>query len=417
MPLLCRSPVPLALSEPQAIAISEKENQRGAPILTIERTDEFDAGLTPKERQRGAPILNIEHTDEFNAGLTLQERIRRALGEHLGVAPERIRTQHNKEKYCDTNTRNNPTNAAVGPELQEVLQLMKGLNETALHDDRIASASDGSGGFRETLARTARDVARHFDGKEFLYVELGPEPTKTVFLIQELLRHGAQIRRYVAVDINPASKRVMREALSGILEKDRIHHELALFEEFRVDDVREDRGASLPALVTTLGFQEGNEDPSLLPALYNRMLGPGDLLLSEMQLRPDDSSFSDVFDGSSEHIQTFYHHPYMRRFSRIAWERVFGRNLPSRGRFALVRVGHYAEQDLWAAVLYESPWDEQGSLPNHSSVPEVFVTNYCLKYSRHQFQKLRESSACSQKILTENSTGDSSVMFQLSLLV
>lgn len=332
---------------------------------------------------------------------SLEDRVREALCEHLEFSPDEVRSQENKDKYYD------PRNPFVaGPELEEVFSLMKRLNEAALRDESIGTSEDGSGSFRDTLALTAGDITRHFSGREFDYVELGPEPAKTGFVVAELLGQGARIRRYVGVDINPASKKVMQEALSRHLAPDQIRHRISSFDRFALDDIREN---GVPALVTTLGFQEGNEDPATLPAFYRRLLGPGDLLLSEMQLRPEDAP-----DHAWAPVRSFYRHPFMRRFSRIAFERRFGA-VPSRGGFALVKAGSFADQDLWAAVLYEMPFlstrNRPSSLPG--SLPRAFITNFCLKYSDRQFRELRRFSGC-QELLGQNWTGDGSVAFQLS---
>lgn len=345
-------------------------------------------------------VTNLDfekQTDFIAVAPTLEEKVRKSLCGYLNYSLDQVRSQQNKDKYFD------PRNPFVaGPELEEVFGLMKGLNEAALRDPAIGADAAGRGSFRDTLAATAADISGKFSGREFDYVELGPEPSKTGFLIGELLSRGARIRRYVGVDINPASKEVMQAALSRHLAPERILHRITSFDRFALDDIREN---AVPALVTTLGFQEGNEDPASLLEFYRRLLDPGDVLLSEMQLRPED-------DWSP--VRSFYSHPHMRRFSRIAFERVFG-EIPSRSGFALVKADVFADEELWAAVLYEQPDAPCDAVAwrNGSALPRAFVTNFCLKYSNRQYLLLRHLSGC-QEVLTHNWTGDGSVVFQLS---
>ena len=345
-------------------------------------------------------VLSKKYNNEINITRferSLEDRVRESLSEFLNFSSDEVRSQENKDKYYD------PLNPFVaGPELEEVFGLMKGLNESALRDRTIGTASDGRGSFRDALTETAANIARHFSGRAFDYVELGPEPAKTSFIIGALLARGARIRRYFGVDINPASKQVMQEALSCHLEPDQIRHRITAFDRFALEDIREN---AVPALVTTLGFQEGNEDPMALPSFYRRLLDPGDVLLSEMQLRPAQGWGA---------VRSFYHHPFMRRFSRIAFERVFG-PVPSHGGFALVKAGSFVDEDLWAAVLYEMPEaaNEPTAPSRHGALPRAFITNFCLKYSARQFQLLRAVSGC-QEVLMRNGTGDGSVVFQLS---
>lgn len=320
----------------------------------------------------------------------LQSRIKAGLGAHLGLTVTDVRVQDNKEKYHD------PRNPLVaGAELEEVFGLMRGLNEQVLGNARICADARGTASFRDTLEEAVADICRCTRGRTFDYVELGPEPTKTCFIIRRLLEEGTRVVNYVSVDINPASNDVMRDRLSGLMPAERIHHRITSFERLRHDDIRED---GRPALVTTLGFQEGNEDPEGLPAFYRRLLLPGDLLLSEMQLRPA---------ADWQPVEAFYRHPYMQRFSRLAFERLYG-DVPSKTGFALVPVGTLGEDELAAAVLYERP------VANDIALPKAFITNYCLKYSAAQFAQMRRTSGCLE-VVSQRLTGDRSIAFQLSI--
>jgi len=236
--------------------------------------------------------------------IPLGGRVRRALTHHIGYAGSDIDIQENKVKYF------NPANPlSPDSKLEEVFGLMRGLNRAALADPHLCRNGSGGHSFSEALSDAADAAARRFAGREIHYVELGPEPTKTAFILRRLIERGVRITSYVGVDINPASVAAMRQDLAAILDPDRIRYRVTPFERFRVDDVRED---ATPALVTMLGFQEGNEDPLTASAWLQRIAGPGDIVLAEMQVMPE---------TGSEAVMKFYRHPLMARFSRLAFER------------------------------------------------------------------------------------------------
>lgn len=336
-----------------------------------------------------AQLIQTNLAPDWKDTEDLNTKIRSALSLQLDLPESAIYLQENKEKYYDPQSP-----FAANEELMEVFCLMKGLNEDALASDRICANGRPGGSFRDTLGAMGGSIAVVLDGCEFDYVELGPEPTKTSFIIERLQDQGAHIGRYIGVDINPASRRYMGEALARLLPPERILHRTVSFDRFNLEDIRQ---SNRPVLVTSLGFQEGNEDPSSLAAFYRRLLSPGDLLLSEMQLGRA---------PAWHQVEDFYNLPHMRRFSRLAFERVLG-DEPTHGGVSIVPVGVFASEPLWAAVLHESP------VNGIDHLPRLFVSNYCLKYSPRQYQALRQASGALE-IVAERTTGDESVAFQLS---
>jgi len=319
--------------------------------------------------------------------IPLGGRIRRALTHHIGFAGSDIDIQENKVKYF------NPANP-LSPDsnLEEVFGLMRGLNRAALADPHLCRNGDGGYSFSEALSDAAEAAAIRFAGREIHYVELGPEPTKTTFILRRLIERGVGIASYVGVDINPASVAAMREDLCAILDPEKIRHRVTPFERFRVDEIR---AGETPALVTMLGFQEGNEDPLTASAWLQRIAGPGDIVLAEMQVMPD---------TGSEAVMNFYRHPLMTRFSRLAFERVQGLT-PSLGRVFVLPVTVSDGQTIEAAIMCEeyTAGDKR----------RLFVSNFCLKYRIEQYRRHREREG-RFGVCHEALTDDRSVLFQLA---
>jgi len=319
--------------------------------------------------------------------ISLGGRIRRALTHHIGFAGSDIDIQKNKVKYF------NPVNPlSPDAKLEEVFGLMRGLNRAALADPHLCRNGGGGHSFSEALSDAADAAAVRFAGREIHYVELGPEPTKTTFILRRLIERGVRISSYVGVDINPASVAAMRKDLAAILGPEKTRYRVTPFERFRVDDVRD--GAT-PALVTMLGFQEGNEDPLTASAWLQRVAGPGDIVLAEMQVMPE---------TGSEAVMKFYRHPLMVRFSRLAFERARGLT-PSLGRVFVLPVPVSDGQTIEAAIMCE----EYAAGDRH----RLFVSNYCLKYRLEQYRRHREREG-RFGVCHEALTDDRSVLFQLA---
>jgi hypothetical protein len=151
-------------------------------------------------------------------------------------------------------------------------------------------------------------------------------------------------------------------------------------------------------LVTMLGFEEGNEDPWALGQLLGRIMGPGDLLLSELQ----------ISDGGWAPIQGFYGHLAMRRFSRLAFESSWGSDLRTCYGVSVVPVVLQGLGAIPVAVAMEKVIE-----PGHRRDGTLVVTNACLKPHGLSFRDMRER--CGPfRVLAQNTTGDRSIAFQLS---
>jgi hypothetical protein len=341
-------------------------------------------------------------TTETTAGPAVTARARRArpragtllgpVGDavhaHFGARVADVLLQENSEKYHDAD---NPL--AADDRLREVFHLMRMLNEEALLDSDLGREGARGPGFRDALGSALDSVVAQLDGRPLQYVELGPEPAKTCFILRALIARGVEIASYTAVDINPASVREMHGPLCAILPESRVHHRVASFEAFRVDPLRIP-GARV--LLTMLGFQEGNDDPAVMSDWLAAISRPGDLLLAESQL---------LVPGRAALIADFYAHRHMRRFSRIAFERIFG-DLPSAYEALLLPVrisdGHVAH----AMILGERFTGGDG----HA---RFLVTNYCTKFTEPDFQRYREQDG-QFRVVDARYVGDRSLVFQLS---
>jgi hypothetical protein len=152
-----------------------------------------------------------------------------------------------------------------------------------------------------------------------------------------------------------------------------------------------------PALVTMLGFQEGNDDPAIVNGWLRDITRPGDLLLSESQLYTIDQT---------DKISGFYAHPAMQRFSRIAFERAVDRSLPTLNRFFLLPVVFDDGQSAQVAILAEE-------FAHSISGRNLHVSNFCLKLTREQYRAYRQEGGHFE-IFGESFTDDQTLHFQLS---
>ncbi|WP_147274846.1 L-histidine N(alpha)-methyltransferase [Ferruginivarius sediminum] len=320
---------------------------------------------------------------------SLETLIQSSLSERLNIPRNNIIIPKNKEKYHDAL---NPTR--TNPLLQEVFDIMRRLNETALHDFTLGCDQDGNNSFANCIDNVARDIADIFENKNITYLELGPEPAKTRRIISKLQNLHCTISDYISVDINPSSEVVMRNELSDLLSYDHIHCITKPFDKLTTRDIRI---GTQPTLATMLGFQEGNEHPDSANYFLSKILQHEDFLLSEMQ----------IFTGENHSIlEKFYLDPRMRRFSRLALERIYP-DAQSRYRFEIIPVTLENGQVIRCCVSCEDIF-----YPNNLE-KYVFVANYCLKYTLAQFRNFRINDDLF-KIICEHSTGDNTVSFQLS---
>lgn len=208
--------------------------------------------------------------DHHSTGpLSLQQRVHRAIACHTEFSLDTILTQDNRVKY----TNEGSSQTATGP-LDEVFQLMRQLNEAGIASDTLGRMHENGRSFRTALEESCRRIASAFAGERLVYVELGPEPVKTGFILQTLQNMGVIIDRYIAVDINPMSAAPMRAALASILPETPLEFVTAPFEACRLEDMIGHNAP--PALVTMLGFQEGNDDPAIVNGWLRDITRPGD---------------------------------------------------------------------------------------------------------------------------------------------
>jgi len=271
---------------------------------------------------------------------------------------------------------------------------MRELNEVGLEDPLVDTSEHNKTALNRTLRLIVEDAARESGDKALQYTELGPEPSKTKFILRNLLENGVDVRRYCGVDINPTSKDRMEREIAELLSRERIRYRIELFEDLGGSDFR------MPGtrnLVTMLGFEEGNQHPRKIQGTLDAILGAGDLLLSEMQLLPK-GDWSPIFN--------FYQSDKMRRFSKIAFRRAHP-DLKSEYGVYLVPITLADLGPLMVAVTAEEVVDDRGPRG------KIFVTNYCLKYTREDYVRVREAPG-NLKVLAQRVTGDGSVAFQLS---
>lgn len=328
--------------------------------------------------------------DQIIPEYTLRRAVEQAIFNHTEFRPDQIISQDNKLKYFD------PASPEIAHEyLNEVYQAMVSLNEEGLSSADLGQVNGIGVNFSTALDCACDSIVDELCGSPMIYVELGPEPFKTKHILSELLNRGVEISRYISVDINPASQAHIRQAIGEILPNDRIECVISAFEDFRLSNHVPDNKER--ALFTTLGFQEGNDDPIIMSDWLSGMIRQNDILLSEVQLY-EKSVLSE--------ISNFYAHPLMQRFSRIAFERAVGRNLPSVTRYFLLPVATSNEVVINTAIIGEE-------FISRADGRLFFVSNFCLKYSLDQYRIHRQRND-QFTILNEYLTGDRSIIFQLS---
>lgn len=315
--------------------------------------------------------------------------VQRAVCDFLGIPDEDVITVPNKEKYY-----RKESNQEAHDELREVFELMRELNRQGVSGDTLCRSELGGTSFIETLRGAVDDLVEQLSGNHLRYVELGPEPIKTLEIVRLLLDAGVELDSYTAVDINPASSAVMRDALEKVLPSEKIDFVTADYHDLSSLSFGDGQA---PVLATMLGFQEGNESPDRMAKFFRRVLAPGDVLLAEMQLLPT-ADWRAIFD--------FYSNDLMRRFSKIGFQRVFG-ELESEYGVVLVPVPLELCGTGFVAVTTER------ILANGELNNKIFISNYCIKYSIGDFRRIREFDG-TFRIISQRVTGNGSVGFQLA---
>lgn len=326
----------------------------------------------------------------FSPKNELHEEICNSLSTYLKLPESEIILTSNEDKYHE---KDDP--ALMTQPLEEIFGLMRELNEIGLQDDTIGATEDSEKGFVDALRHALTDIYNLNGADPLQYTELGPEPIKTKFILDQLTSWGTRIARYSGVDINPASRSTMENTVSELVPPECIHYHTVLFEK-----LAQEENYRLPGtrnLVTMLGFEEGNDHPHEIHEMLDSILEPGDLLLTEMQTLPQ---------TDWAHIFNFYHTDSMRRFSKVIFRRTFP-NLCSEYGVFLVPVSLAGFDSLMVAVTAERIIDER------ALQGKLFVTNYCVKYTLEDYKKIRESTG-KFRVLSQHATGDGAIVFQVT---
>jgi hypothetical protein len=340
-------------------------------------------------------VINFDMDRSFDQQIdenqTLEMNVKKALYSHTEFSAQQIITQSNKYKYHDVGA---PTKSH--DYLTEIVDAMASLNKQGLTLKGLGQVNEQGVSFKDALEVSILKIATRLQGKGLIYVELGPEPIKTSFILQKLLDHGVKIARYIAVDINPASEAPLRPVFENILGETPVDFVNASFEDFSLNAYL--GTTDEPALITMLGFQEGNDDPYTITNWLQKIARKDDMLLSEVQL---------YSNASAANISSFYRNPMMQRFSRIAFEQGVKDSAISVGRFYLLPVQTSDGEYIFAAILCEEFLDADRNR-------KLFVSNYCLKFDFSQYQAYREIDK-HFKIVEETLTQDETLLFQVSV--
>lgn len=341
-------------------------------------------------------VGEVDVRDGATSGLAtpgFSEAVRKSLADALGAPLDRIFIPANSDKYHDSQELQ-----ASDSSLARIFDIMRELNERGMTDPTVGSSTRNGRSLRDALDLAVADIARAAGETPVQYTELGPEPVKTGLIVRALLDRGVDVRRYHGVDINPASCETMRQTVSPLLGPAGFTYSQMLFEE--LGDAKH-RLPGVRNIVTMLGFEEGNEHPAVVNSMLERIMQPGDLFLSEMQL---------LSECGWQHIYAFYQTDLMREFSQLVLRRRHPGITDSDYGVFLVPVPldpARPEQTVMAAVTAEIV--HTGT----SEAPEILVTNYCLKFTVQDYRRLREAAG-SLKVLDERSSGDGTVVFQIS---
>ncbi len=317
----------------------------------------------------------------------------KSLAQHLGNIGEKsfnpefsiLRSATNEEKYS-----NEQLPYGSSADLVEVFELMRSLNYKGITDATIGKGDSEGLCLADAFNETCDVIATKFRGKTIDYVELGPEPVKTELLLSALRGRGVDVASYTSIDINPSSAKPMREVVSRVWPTIDIQHMAVNFNDLTAEHL----GKENPVIFTSLGFQEGNHPPSQTYDLLIRIMRPGDVFLTEMQIyTPEDTG----------PIEQFYQLDEMIRFSKNCLRRAYG-DVGSSYQTSIIDV-EIDSNTYKAAVCHEAFLDDSGR-----SI--YFVTNYCLKYSKDELRTLREAKG-EIEVISEITTGDNSLLLQL----
>lgn len=367
-----------------------------------------------------------------------------SISQHSQIPPEQIIVLDNSDKYCPDGIKTDQSQDEEGESLAAIFGTMASLNKGALLDKNLCTGNGGHS-FRSALLSATDELANLAQGRKVRYVELGPEPFKSSVIITHLISSGVQLSQYVGIDINPESELTMRAALEPIIGPDRFAYLVADFYKTSADDLPplpgSDKEGETITVMTNLGFQEGNDLPSRLGPMLSRLTRPGDLLLSEMQVLPSSAPSSDASDSESDSdvsttsitdsklVEEFYHHPEMLKFSSLVgkkFDRNFDLSPQSNPNSSSEDVGgggassNDYEYIFRLVPLQLSNVGEVAVATTLVSLPipggkgkNYVLTNSCIKYTREQFARARETQG-KFGVKGWRETGDGSVVFQIA---
>ncbi|EKT4523943.1 hypothetical protein QEM13_003222 [Pseudomonas putida] len=302
----------------------------------------------------------------------------------------RLWTVENHEKYS-TLAQPEPGPGADHRYNHEIFLLMRALNEQGVGQAGLCADAKGQGALKNVIGNVAERLAALGSGRRVHYVELGPEPIKSVCLLKRMAETSSSIR-YTAIDINQASEPAMSDAVRPIVQgAGSFNYMAADYRTVTRDALRHDQDLTL---ITLLGFQEGNELPVSTGRLIRNLAGDATYILSEMQ----------VYDqGLQNAILTFYANPCMVEFSRmVALQQGF---TPSGEHEAILLPLRLLDEPIHVAVTLQPV--------QHLRQQGYLLTNICLKYTPEQFRRIR-ARHCNCSVVDEFVSGDGSVRYQIA---
>lgn len=353
------------------------------------RADDFPAASKRGGSDAGHPAPDQPTPDQPAADQpALEPLVHAAVARLPAFRGTTLLAEPNRDKYRAEAT------GARAEELEQVFEVMRDLNAGALADPTLAADAEGRHGLRERLHDAVDDLVAVLADTPVTYVEFGPEPTKTHAILARLRDAGVPVRRYLAVDINPASGARMREALGDLLDPRCIE---VLNQPFETVEPEALHTPGTTTVLTSLGFQEGNEHPDAVARTLGNLLRPGDIVLGEMQIADR---------GDEDAFEAFYNTDLMRRFSRLCVARAVP-GVTTSFRLAITDVDCGLDAPVKVCAMCEDlPPDAEGG-------PRSFITNICLKPTSAQWRAMRTRRG-QFEVLSQRRTGDLSVAFQVA---
>ena len=320
---------------------------------------------------------------------TLLSDVINALSIELEICPKSILSFENLEKYSTSGVENDPHTL-------EIFHKLRQINHAGVTEEDLCRSDSGLGySFRESLDESICVLAKYLQGQRVVYVELGPEPVKTELILKGIMEK-AELAAYVCIDINASSQDFMTDHVSNIIGLSKVKYLLSDYRDVNKNHIIEiigDEYKDCKFVISSLGSQEGNEHPRVMHSVYKNLMGPGDLLLSEMQILPT---------YNHHPIFAFSHHPLWKAVSKAHVNRMLG-DVASNYGTIIVPLSITNVGPVKCAIAVESVVRD-GSLET-----AIFLSNYCLKYNIDQIRNLR--SEYGFHIVNEVVTGDGSVAF------